>query len=128
MIRINRLIESGIYEHLMTESLYLNNEAMHFGLIDKHGQRYYRTRRRLKVQHLSGCFFVLAAVTVLSICVLGLEYCLYKDIFRDIGEYYYRKWEFEHNFQSKYQNLLIYRVINGYNERNVFLNFNKTYF
>ena len=75
--RIVSLIESGIYEFWIEESLNLNNEALRQGLIGHLDHS--SDIKCLKLKHLLGNYIILASGSILSFIVFYFETHLHKN-------------------------------------------------
>ena len=66
--RIVALIEAGIYDFWIEESLYINNDALRRGLIEPIGHSDHSSdTKRLKFDHLFGIYIILTSGSILSI-------------------------------------------------------------
>ena len=72
--RIVAMIESGIYNFWIEESLYLNNDALRLGLIEPIGHPAHSSETKvLKLSHLLGNYIILVSGLILSIIALAIE-------------------------------------------------------
>ena len=76
--RTTSLLESGIYQFWISETLNVNNEALHLGLIEVFGDY---SPQSLRLEHVFGEHIFLFCGLVLSSFALILEFCVFNKTF-----------------------------------------------